>query len=150
MENNEIRQATLSDLEAIFSIEKNSFFLYYFSKSQLKYLIHRAKAVSFVYCKNSLIVAYAILLTPTALNQARLYSLAVHKDFRKQGIATALLQYSCEIAKLKGYKKIALEVRCDEKNTISLYERFGYVIKKRLTSYYENGLDGFKMLKILS
>lgn len=140
-----IRQAQPSDIRALLEIEKQSFDSDSFSFSQFKYLLTKAKSQVFIYLSNYKAVGYGILLTPQQPKPARIYSIAVSKSFRKQGIGEALLMHMIHVSKTHGYSRIYLEVNCESTSAIALYEKAGFVIQKTLPSYYENNKDGYKM-----
>ncbi len=52
-------------------------------------------------------------------------NVAVHPDFRRQGIATALLQTTIEQVQRLGGRLVSLQVR-DDSPAISLYQRYGF------------------------
>jgi ribosomal protein S18 acetylase RimI-like enzyme len=78
---------------------------------------------------------------------------AVAPEYRRRGIATALLQKAEEEAKQKGYNKLVLEVETDNTGAIRTYEKFGF--NTVLTTLFKRrerilGCPGYhKMLKKL-
>ncbi len=82
---------------------------------------------------------------------AKMKSLRVHPDHRRQGIAKKLISILEEYAKNKGIKKIILGVGDDEQSlpAINLYESLGYEFthkKKKapgaMALYYEKRMAG--------
>lgn len=55
-----------------------------------------------------------------------IYGLTVHQNYRKQGIATALMNRVEELVKKKGYHKIRLDVEKDRLFQYEWYKRLGY------------------------
>ena len=53
-------------------------------------------------------------------------SIAVDGNFRKQGIATKLINHICEIAKQRGHSKVALLVDEDKQKTEAFYGSLGF------------------------
>ncbi|MDR1361132.1 MAG: ribosomal protein S18-alanine N-acetyltransferase [Rickettsiales bacterium] len=84
------------------------------------------------------------------LDEAELYHIAVHPDFRRGGIANSLLVCMENELKKQSVKKIFLEVRVSNKPAIELYKKNGYEqISVRKNYYYDNGEDAFVMSKII-
>jgi ribosomal protein S18 acetylase RimI-like enzyme len=52
---------------------------------------------------------------------------AVFEQFRRKGIATALLDRSVQEAREEGFKRVALEVEIDNTPAIECYQRYGFV-----------------------
>lgn len=81
---------------------------------------------------------------------AAITNIAVHPDFRRQGIASKLLTSLFDFAKEKGIGQISLEVRVSNSPAISLYEKHGFekaAVRKNL--YTHPIEDGIVMLKML-
>ena len=68
-------------------------------------------------------------------------NLAVKKEYRKQKIATQLLQLLIERAKRDDIHNITLEVRYSNHIAIMLYEKFGFVCEGIRKQYYSNDED---------
>jgi ribosomal-protein-alanine N-acetyltransferase len=70
------------------------------------------------------------------IDEAHIVNLAVHPEFRRQGIGGMLLKIILDLAKQKGALKATLEVR--ETNTPAnlLYERLGFVCVALRKGYY--------------
>lgn len=57
--------------------------------------------------------------------------IAVHRDFRGQGIGTQLLQAALDWARSRNLRRIKLTVFARNEGAIRLYERFGFEIEGR-------------------
>lgn len=68
------------------------------------------------------------IITQTQANDLYLSNIAVHPDFRGQGLGTQLLNVVSSIAKSRGCKRIVLNVETEKKGAIRLYQKFGYRI----------------------
>jgi ribosomal-protein-alanine N-acetyltransferase len=78
-----------------------------------------------------------------------IYNLAVHPNFRRIGVATALLQRFTEKAKNDGIREIWLEVKKNNFPAINLYKKFNFEIVGVREKYYPGGEDAYLMtLKI--
>ena len=67
------------------------------------------------------IVAFAVV--SVSFDEGYLHLIAVDSYFRKQGIATKLLNHCEQLAKKRGVCKIILDVRISNNSAIKLYEK---------------------------
>ena len=81
------------------------------------------------------------------LDEADIMNIAVKKDYRRQGIATLLLNHILNICKEKNIKTINLEVNEENFSAISLYQKFGFEECGRRKQYYDNKYDAILMKK---
>ncbi len=80
------------------------------------------------------------------LDEAHIATLAVHPDFRRQGIGDKLLLTALKGALSKGANQARLEVRAGNYAARSLYRRFGFdVVGRRLGYYRDNHEDAVLM-----
>jgi ribosomal-protein-alanine N-acetyltransferase len=86
------------------------------------------------YEKEGLILGYAMV--GDSRGKAHLQNIAVHPDFRRQGIGTELLEWCIDLVRLYGYREMVLEVR--EKNTGSqaFYSNNGFKVSGTVAGYY--------------
>lgn len=70
---------------------------------------------------------------------------AVAKLYRRRGIAQALLQHVANDARSRLCTRVTLEVRKSNASAIACYEQLGYVHKKVIPDYYEDGEDAIFM-----
>ena len=59
-------------------------------------------------------------------NCSHIESLGVKEEYRRKGIATKLINFTENLSRKKGYKKIGLSVEKDNNFLKNLYERRGY------------------------
>lgn len=78
-----------------------------------------------------------------------LTTIGVAPEHRRRRIAERLLIHLEGALKAKGISTIMLEVRVSNVSAQDLYSRTGYSIVQRLPKYYNNGEDGFLMMKSL-
>jgi ribosomal-protein-alanine N-acetyltransferase len=71
------------------------------------------------------------------LDEGYITNIAVLPEFRKKGIATALLNKLDDFAKTNKLCFISLEVRISNENAISLYEKFGYKKEGCRKNFYD-------------
>ena len=81
------------------------------------------------------------------LDEADIMNIAIKKDYRRQGIATLLLNHILNICGEKNIKTINLEVNEENFSAISLYQKFGFKECGRRKQYYDNKYDAILMKK---
>ncbi len=140
-----IRQAVPADWRLLMDIEKRSFEFDRIRPRQMRYLLTRAKALSWVAQRDQRIVGYCTLLLPVLPRPARLYSLAVESDCRGQGIATRLVKEAVLLARERGYRHMRLEVSARNPAGLRLYLQAGFHPWVVQRSYYEDGSDAIRM-----
>jgi [ribosomal protein S18]-alanine N-acetyltransferase len=81
------------------------------------------------------------VIVRSAGDEAELLTLAVDPDFRRLGLATALLRAAISALHAAGTKRLFLEV--DESNSAAsgLYKSIGAVVVGRRPRYYEHGAN---------
>ena len=80
-------------------------------------------------------------------NQAELVRIAVNKEYRKQGIATNLLNFFLEFLKKRNISEIFLEVSEKNSNAIALYKQLGFSNLYTRKNYYHDGSDAIIMVR---
>ena len=74
----------------------------------------------------------------SVLDGADMMNIAVHPDYRKQGIAYNLVDKLIGLLKAKNVISLSLEVRVSNENAISLYHKMGCEVIGRRPGYYRN------------
>ncbi len=135
------------DIRAIIEIEQDSFTAPW---SELSFLndMYNADSLSKVALIKNRVVGY--VCTRYVLNEGHLLNLAVHRDFRRRGIATEIMNTALEELKEKGCTLLYLEVRVSNLDAIKFYERFGFKIASFRRKYYSSpSEDGALMMRWL-
>ena len=79
------------------------------------------------------------------LDTADIMDIAIKEEFRRQGIATLLLNNIFDICNEKNIKTINLEVNEENFSAIRLYQKFGFKENGRRKKYYDNKFDAILM-----
>jgi ribosomal-protein-alanine N-acetyltransferase len=80
------------------------------------------------------------------LDEAHVTNVAVHPEYRRRGIATALLQVAARRAVARGVARLTLEVRPGNAGAKDLYSRLGFAARGRRKHYYsDTGEDAIIM-----
>ena len=93
------------------------------------------------------IIGYASAFLPSAGGVADLMTIAVHPDFRRQGIAHHLIAELENWAAELGADSMMLEVDINNENAIALYTKLGYQKLNIRKNYYGYGKDAQIMKK---
>ena len=86
--------------------------------------------------ENDLVIGY--VGSQTVLGETDMMNIAVHPDYRKQGVGTALIIGLIEALEKKGSHSLMLEVRCSNTTAISVYHNLGFSEVGRRRNYYRN------------
>ena len=144
-----LRQARLADLDALVRLEQ-SFPSDRLSRTGFRRLLRRGRAQIWVCEDDGVIVGNTVVLYRRGTDTARCYSLVVHPDHRRRGIARVLLQHAEAAAVTRGCRDMRLEVRPDNRAAIGFYRENGYETTEKIAGFYEDGTDAFKMRKRLA
>lgn len=71
-------------------------------------------------------------------DEIHLRNLAVHRDWKRQGVASKLLSRMIAISALEGAQYGTLEVRRSNRAALELYKRFGFVVEGIRPFYYSD------------
>lgn len=74
----------------------------------------------------------------SVLDGADMMNIAVHPDYRKQGIGYNLVDKLIDLLKAKDVISLSLEVRVSNENAINLYNKMGFEIIGKRPGYYRN------------
>lgn len=143
-----IRPMESSDLDQVDALEKLSFSLPW-PKSAFEYeLLENPQSMLWVadtsYQSQKRVLGMIVVWL--ILDEAHIASLAVHPDYRGQGIAQELIIRSLKAIQLRGAVSATLEVRENNKAALQLYHNMGFeVVGRRLRYYRDNNEDAIIM-----
>ena len=72
----------------------------------------------------------------TVLDETDMMNIAVRADFRRRGLATALVLALIACLKQRGSRRLTLEVRASNESAQNLYARLGFTQVGRRKNYY--------------
>lgn len=138
-----IRSARPADLVAVSHIEEESFPSPYPPDLFSKLLQDHGDSFFVAEDISGEVVGYCIASRERGLGH--LISIAVLQEHRRKGLGTALLQFLTDYLVRKDVSELWLEVNVENKETIKLYERFGFAGVMILENYYSDGASALRM-----
>lgn len=147
MEGITIRRMSYDDLPQVHAIE-NQCFTTPWAISFFKYELTHRQTILKVAVFNNQIVGYVCLRT--ILDVTHILNLAVLPGFRRRGIGSMLLRNALqELMSLKpDTNLITLAVRESNTAAIKLYEKFGFKVIGRRTSYYQKPYEDAVIMEL--
>ena len=141
----EIRQAKLSDLNAIWSIERASFDSFrQMSYESLKHSLKAKRQDVFLALIDDCIVGYSIRFLYKDVH--RIYSIAVDEHYRNLGVGKALMHHMIETSRNALVQRISLEADATNLPLLKFYESFGFRMTKELMDYYGPNQPAYRMI----
>ena len=83
----------------------------------------------------------------TVLGETDMMNIAIHPDYRKQGIATELISALIEALNERGSHSLMLEVRASNEPAKSLYLKLGFDVVGVRKNYYRNPREDALILR---
>jgi glutathione synthase/RimK-type ligase-like ATP-grasp enzyme/ribosomal protein S18 acetylase RimI-like enzyme len=148
-----IREASFDDLDFLVQLEANCFACHrkstrrsirtsLTSANQKIYLLEKVKNAH----QSCSIGAATVFFYKRSL---RLYSIAIHPDYRGHGMGDFLLRYIMGVAQLRGHERVTLEADANNVKLIAWYEHFSFSIRQHLPDYYAPGEPAVRMVNQL-
>lgn len=121
-----------------------------YTKHTFAYLLNEPNALSYqvVTAGNQMAGFVCVLIGEDGA--AHITTIGVAPEHRRRGLAERLLFHLEKSLKAKSVGAIVLEVRISNAAAQNLYKRRGFSIVQRISRYYNNGEDGFLMMKALT
>lgn len=80
-------------------------------------------------------------------DEGHITNIAVSLEFRRRGVASALLDSFIQLAADRSLQFMTLEVRASNAGAIALYKKKGFELVGRRKNYYDNAEDALLMTK---
>lgn len=138
----------LEDADRVYQIENDSFFEPWTKKRLIKEFEDNSFLKHFVYEKDGEVVGFYIISTIADL--VEIFTIAVDKDHREEGIGSKLLDHLINYAKEVGASEIWLEASTKNIAAVNLYEKYGFNIQSIRKNYYQKtGEDAYNMIRTM-
>lgn len=120
-----------------------------YNKQTLTYLLSEPNTLSYCVTTTANQMVAFIFATNNIDGTGHITTIGVAPEHRRRGLAQKLLVHAEAAMERRKISVIRLEVRVSNIAAQSLYRQFGYATVQRLENYYNNGEDGFLMVKSL-
>jgi ribosomal-protein-alanine N-acetyltransferase len=136
-----IRPMSLVDIERVYLIDQLSFSMPW-PLSSYRYELTENKAslshVAELIQEDGTLIVVGMVVTWLIMDEAHIATIAVHPNFRQQGIGKKLLVASLQEAIRGGAVSATLEVRAGNQAAANMYTSFGFKVAGRRPRYYHD------------
>jgi len=144
----EIVRASEEHIDDIVEVENLSFKIPWSRQSITDEFLHNENAVYFCAVLNGKAVGYAGMWH--VCDEGHITNIAVHPEFRRSGIGSALMEALIAAAEERGLTALTLEVRKSNHGARSMYVKYGFEDGGMRKAYYaDNNEDAVIMWKRL-
>lgn len=120
-----------------------------YTKHTFSYLLNEPNTLSYrVVSPLDEMVGFVVVMVNDS-GAAHLTTIGIAPEHRRRGLAKRLLAHTEQAIRHRGLSTVMLEVRVSNTEAQNLYREHGYSIAQRIGSYYNNGEDGYLMIKPL-
>lgn len=130
-----VRPMRAEDLESVARLEQTCFSESW-SENLLRSGLDNRLDSYLVYEELGTVLGYCVLRT--LADEGEIQRIAVDPAFRRQGIARKLMESVAAVARMKGAREVALEVRESNVSARKLYESYGFRQEAVRRDYYRN------------
>ncbi|MCX7843648.1 MAG: ribosomal protein S18-alanine N-acetyltransferase [Clostridia bacterium] len=146
MSNIEVVDMTYEHIDGVMAVEKLSFKIPWSRNAFIEEITKNKFAIYFTARINGMIAGYAGMWK--VFDEGHITNIAVHPEFRRNGVGSALLEKLIERAKAEGITKMTLEVRKSNYAAQKLYSKYGFLDGGVRKAYYsDNNEDAIIMWK---
>ena len=120
-----------------------------YTKYTFSYLLNEPNCLSYrMVTLNEQMVGFVFVIADET-GAGHITTIGIAPEYRRRGLANKLLRHAEEALRKRHVNTVMLEVRVSNIAAQNLYREFNYSIAQRLLQYYNNGEDGFLMVKSL-
>lgn len=146
-----LRRGRMTDLDPLIALERAYFTSdHQISRRGFRHFIDSPKSTLIVAELDRKLAGCVLVNYRGGSRLARLYTIAVGREFQRRGIARRLLSAAEQDAIRRGCRVMRLEVRADDTGAVTLYESSGYRRFARRPRYYDGRIDALRFDKILT
>ncbi len=121
-----------------------------YTKYTFSYLLGEPNSLSYrIVTPNGQMVAFIFVMISREDGTGHVTTIGIAPEHRRRGLAHKVLRHTEEALRKRQIGLVMLEVRASNVAAQNLYKNLDYAIVQRLHSYYNNGEDGFLMVKSL-
>jgi [ribosomal protein S18]-alanine N-acetyltransferase len=123
------------DLDAVMAIEEDSF-TNPWTRQMFEWDVRNTEVTHVYVGRTSEATVAAFCSCWLVFDELHIHSLAVRRDLRRQGLASALLRGVLADASRLGARRATLEVRQSNEPALKLYEKMGFTVSGSRPNYY--------------
>ena len=82
-------------------------------------------------------------------SEGRILMFAVDAVWRRRSVGSSLMSTFFHRCRMRGLRRVTLEVRVGNDTAIRFYQRYGYTITDLFQGYYSDGENGYQMARYL-
>jgi [ribosomal protein S18]-alanine N-acetyltransferase len=143
-----IRHFSIADLSRVMEIEPASFMMVdAWSKPIFRKWYRKCTDLFIVAEISGTIVGY--MCTSIEQKTGEIESIAVDPAFRRQGVASALMDYTFREMHTSGITTVELQVRTTNTGAIRFWQKLGFSPSGILPNFYDDGAEALQMKKSL-
>jgi ribosomal-protein-alanine N-acetyltransferase len=143
-----IRHFSLADLPRILEIEPASFRMVDAWSKLIFRKWYRQCPDLFIVAEISGTIGY--MCTSIEQKTGEIESIAVDPAFRRQGVASALMDYTLREMQASGITTVELQVRTTNTGGIRFWQNAGFSLSGILPNFYDDGAEALQMKKSLT
>ena len=126
---------TNAHINAVYDIESHSFSDPW-PMEEIIFELNQAHSISLVAIMHDKVAGYVTMRH--IVNEGHICNIAVHEDYRKSGVGSALVATLVKTAKFMEMIGITLEVRIGNRAAMALYHKFGFIVEGYRRDYYKD------------
>lgn len=142
-----IEAATLAELPRLMDIERLCFSQDLFTEPVYADYIRRADCGVWLHLREGVATGSLVLMHVSEGGYTHVLSVAVHPDFRRQGIGRTLMLFAESQAQHRGCPLLVLEVRQKNHAAQRLYKSLGYETLGVIEDFYGEGKNAIQYYK---
>ncbi|WP_265446400.1 ribosomal protein S18-alanine N-acetyltransferase [Acetivibrio straminisolvens] len=142
----QVSYMTLEDIDDVMIVEKLSFTIPWSKNALIEEVLNNRMAIYITAKIKGKAIGYAGMWK--IFDEGHITNIAVHPEYRENGVGSRLVEKLVSIAKEQGIVKMTLEVRKSNAAAQSLYFKYGFREQGCRKGYYsDNGEDAIIMWK---
>lgn len=119
-----------------------------YTKHTFSYLLNEPNCLSYQLVKpNGQMIGFIFVIVEHGTGH--ITTVGIAPEHRRRGLAQRMLNHAEKALQTRNINTVMLEVRVGNLAAQNLYRELGFSIVQRLLKYYNNGEDGFMMVKSL-
>ena len=129
-----IMPISINDLSNVYKLEVESYDFPWTKEILRDCILYKYDAFTIYF--NNLLVGY--IIAKISFPETHILNLTISKNFRKKGLGRSLIELIINDSRIKGTEDIILEVRVNNHDAISLYEKLNFQKVGVRRNYYES------------